>query len=116
MSFTNHILDARDISTAFYLGQGPAETPDIRHILPMARSVPSVRCAVAASAACHLANRLEDNQLKRQSLHLRLKATKLLRAKLKSEGDLPDLACLACMLLLAQLDVRDTYTAVCGPC
>ncbi|KIV82574.1 hypothetical protein PV11_04675 [Exophiala sideris] len=96
---------ARDISTAFFLGQGPAETPDIRHILPMARSIPSVRCAVAASAACHLANRLEDDQLKRQSLHLRLKATELLRAKLKSEGDLPDLACLASMLLLAQLDV-----------
>lgn len=71
----------------------------------MIRSVPSVRCAVAATAACHIANRLEDEQLKRQSLHLRLKATELLREELKGYPDGPDLTCLVCMLLLAQLDV-----------
>ncbi|KFZ09959.1 hypothetical protein V501_05402 [Pseudogymnoascus sp. VKM F-4519 (FW-2642)] len=96
---------AREISEAFYLGHGPVETPYTRHVLPMLRSVPSVRCAVAATAACHIANRLEDDQMKRQSLHLRLKATELLREELKGYPDGPDLTCLVCMLLLAQLDV-----------
>lgn len=103
---------AREISEAFYLGHGPVETPYTRHILPMIRSVPSVRCAVAATAACHLANRLEDDQLKRQSLHLRVRATELLRVELESYTDGPDLACLVSMLLLAQLDVRVTHHSV----
>lgn len=106
LSSVNNILDAREISEAFYLGHGPVETPYTRHILPMIRSVPSVRCAVAATASSHLANRLEDDQLKRQSLHLRVRATELLRAELESYPDGPDLACLVSMLLLAQLDVR----------
>ncbi|KFY16725.1 hypothetical protein V492_01133 [Pseudogymnoascus sp. VKM F-4246] len=101
----DHVLDAREISEAFYLGHGPAETPYTRHVLPMIRSVPSVRCAVAATAACHIANRREDDQLKRQSLHLRLKATELLRMELKDLPNGPDLTSLLCMLLLAQLDV-----------
>ncbi len=108
MSPTDHDLDARDIDEAFYLGHGPVDTPYTSYILPMIRNVPSVRCAVAASAACHIANRLEDDQLKRQSLHLRLQATELLREELKGYPDGPDLACLVCMLLLAQLDVRIT--------
>ncbi|KFY34747.1 hypothetical protein V494_06501 [Pseudogymnoascus sp. VKM F-4513 (FW-928)] len=102
---TDHVLDAREISEAFYLGHGPAETPYTRHVLPMIRSVPSVRCAVAATAACHIANRREDDQLKRQSLHLRLKATELLRMELEDLPNGPDLTSLLCMLLLAQLDV-----------
>jgi hypothetical protein len=80
----------------------------------MTRNSPSVRCAVAASSACHLANRLEDDQLKIQSLHLRLKSTELLRVELESCPDGPDLACLVCMLLLAQLDVRSNFHPVCG--
>ena len=67
-----------------------------------------MRCVVAATAACHLAHRLTHDQLHRRSLHLRLKATELLRRDLEDSLDGPDLACLLCMLLLAQLDVRIT--------
>lgn len=74
----------------------------------MTRTIPSIRCVVAATAACHLANRLADAQLHRQSIHLRLKATELLRAELDNGTDGPDLARLLCMLLLAQLDVCTT--------
>ncbi|KAF2670968.1 hypothetical protein BT63DRAFT_453340 [Microthyrium microscopicum] len=95
----------RELSTAFYLGKGPEDTPYASHILPLVRSVPSVRCAVAALASCHLGNRLDEDQLKIQSLQLRLKATELLREDLMSAGDEYNLACLACMLLLAQLDL-----------
>jgi len=112
LSVAYHILDAREISEAFYLGHGPVETPYTRHILPMIRSVPSVRCAVAATAAGHLANRLDDDQLKRHSLHLRVRATELLRVELESYADGPDLACLVSMLLLAQLDVCATQLSV----
>lgn len=107
----NLILDVREISTAFYLGSGPAETPYTRYILPMTRSVRSVRCAVAASTACHLANRLEDEHLKSFSLHLRLRATELLRMELEKDSKQPELASLVCMLLLAQLDVH-TYLPI----
>lgn len=72
----------------------------------MTRTIPSIRCVVAATAACHLANRLADNQLHRRSLHLRLKATEFLRGELGNGPSGPDLACLLCMLLLAQLDER----------
>ncbi|KEF57383.1 uncharacterized protein A1O9_05300 [Exophiala aquamarina CBS 119918] len=96
---------ALEISAAFNLGNGPVETPCSHHILPMTRAIPSMRCVVAATAACHLANRFADDRLHRRSLHLRLKATELLRAELESGPDGPDLARLLCMLLLAQLDV-----------
>ena len=80
----------------------------------MTRAIPSIRGVVAATAACHLANRLEDDQLHRRSLHLRLKATELLRAELENGPDEPDLARLLCMLLLAQLDVCITrYFWIC---
>lgn len=71
----------------------------------MTQNIPSVRCAVAASASCHLANRLQNNALKTQSLQLRLNATELLRHQLKNDSEDPDLGDLACMMLLAQLDV-----------
>ncbi|KAF2120267.1 fungal-specific transcription factor domain-containing protein [Lophiotrema nucula] len=95
----------RELSAAFYLGYGPAETPYTCHILPMTRSIPFVRCAVAALASCHLANRLDDDLLRRQSLHLRVESMESLRANLKSGDDGLDLGRLACMLLLAQLDL-----------
>lgn len=97
--------DAIEISAAFYLGHGPIDTPCTSHILPMTGDVPSVRCAVAASAACHLGNRLDNDHLKQQSLHLRLNATECLRAELWANPNGPDLSGLVCMLLLAQLDV-----------
>lgn len=93
LSAANNNLDDRRLSTAFYIGYGPAETHDTCHVLPITQNIPSVRCAVAATAACHLANRLDDDQLKRQSLHLRLKATELLRAGLNSDPDRPELTC-----------------------
>jgi len=71
----------------------------------MAEQIPSVRYAIAASASCHLANRLGNDVLKRQSLQFRVKATELLRQRLRSEGQAPELGSLASMLLLAQLDV-----------
>jgi hypothetical protein len=104
-SAANHIPDAHEISAAFNLGNGPVETPCSHHILPMTRAIPSIRCVVAATSACHLANRLADDRLQRRSLHLRLKATELLRAELENSTDGPDLARLLCMILLAQLDV-----------
>lgn len=99
----NNSIDARGLSRAFYIGYGAAETFDTCLVLPMTRNIPYVRCVVAATAATHLANRLGNEQLKRQSLHLRLKATELLRAGLNNDPEGPGLAC---MLLLAQLDVR----------
>lgn len=104
----NHIPDAHEINAAFNLSNGPVETPCSHHILPMTRAIPSIRCVVAATSACHLANRLADDQLHRRSLHLRLKATELLRAELENSNAGPDLARLLCMLLLAQLDVCTT--------
>ena len=97
--------DAREISMAFYLGRGPAETPYTQHILPMANSVPCVRYAVAATASCHIGNKLQNNALRVQSLRLRLTATKALRQQLQNPGEVVDISDLACMVLLAQLDV-----------
>ena len=105
----NHIVDVQEISTAFYLGLDPAESSSTGHILLATRVIPSVRYVVAATASSHLANRLGDEQLQRRSLHLRVRATELLRAELESKSDYgggPDVARLLCMVLLAQLDVR----------
>jgi hypothetical protein len=100
------LLDAREISTAFYLGHGPARTPYTQHILPMARNVPCIRYAVGATASCHIGNRLQDHKLKLQSLHLRLEAIQALRQQLRNDMEETDISNIACMVLLAQLDVR----------
>jgi hypothetical protein len=102
---TDYELDDREISTAFHVGHGPVEIPYASHILPMTRTIPAVRWAVAALASCHIANRLDDAQLKRQSLQLRVRASQLLRWQLMSRDDGSEVGCLAAMLLLAQLDV-----------
>ncbi|CAI7602582.1 unnamed protein product [Penicillium pancosmium] len=96
---------AREISTAFYLGDGPAQTPYTQHILPMAKNVPCIRYAVGATASCHIGNRLQDNNLKMQSLHLRLEAMKALRKQLRNDINETDISSIACMVLLAQLDL-----------
>ncbi|KAJ5984724.1 hypothetical protein N7481_006823 [Penicillium waksmanii] len=96
---------AREISTAFYLGHGPAQTPYTQHILPMAKNVPCIRYAVGATASCHIGNRFQDNKLKMQSLHLRLEATKALRQQLRNDIEETDISSIACMVLLAQLDL-----------
>jgi hypothetical protein len=100
------LVDAREISTAFYLGYGPARTPYTQHILPMARNVPCIRYAVGATASCHIGNRLQDSKLKMQSLHLRLEAIQALRQQLRNDTEETDISSIACMVLLAQLDVR----------
>jgi hypothetical protein len=71
----------------------------------MAQKIPSVRYAVAALALSHMANRLEDESLKDQSLCFRIKATQLLRERLGAGHKGPDIGSLACMSLLAQLAV-----------
>ncbi|OOQ87342.1 hypothetical protein PEBR_17920 [Penicillium brasilianum] len=96
---------ARELSRAFYLGHGPARTPYTRHILPMAKNVPCIRYAVGAIASCHIGNRLQDNELKMQSLHLRLVATQALRQQLGNDIEGTDISSIACMVLLAQLDL-----------
>jgi hypothetical protein len=100
------LIDERDISTAFYLGHGPAETPYTHYILPMAKNVPCIRYAAAATASCHMGNRLQDKRLRMQSLHLRLEATQTLRQQLGNDTQETDISLIACMILLAQLDVR----------
>ena len=105
MCHNSWLADERDISTAFYLGHGPAETPYTQYILPMAKNVHYIRYAVAATASCHLGNRLEDKVMKMQSLHLRLEATQALRQQLGNGAQERDVSLIACMVLLAQLDV-----------
>ncbi|KAJ5377364.1 uncharacterized protein N7496_004773 [Penicillium cataractarum] len=96
---------AREISTAFYLGHGPARTPYTQLILPMVKNVPCIRYAVGATASCHIANRLQDKKLKMQSLYLRLQATEALRQQLRNDTEEADISSIACMVLLAQLDL-----------
>lgn len=106
LGHSSWLIDERDISTAFYLGHGPAETPYTHHILPMARNVPCIRYAVAATSSCHIGNKLQDKRLRMQSLHLRLEATQALRQQLRDDTQETDISLIACMILLAQLDVR----------
>ncbi|KAJ5347047.1 uncharacterized protein N7506_000300 [Penicillium brevicompactum] len=96
---------ARELSTAFYLGNGPARTPYTQYILPMTKSVPCIRYAVGATASCHIGNRLQDKKLKMQSLQLRLDATQALRQQLRNDIEETDISSIACMVLLAQLDL-----------
>jgi hypothetical protein len=98
-------LDDRELSTVFYLGYGPADSPYAYHILPMAEQMLPIRFAVAATASCHAANRLSSDHLRRQSLRLRVKATELLRQRLSGGSQAADLVSLASIMLLAQLDV-----------
>lgn len=98
-------LDAHEISTAFYLGPGTATTPYTQYILPMTQNVSSVRYVVAATASCHIGNKMQDDALKTQSLQLRVEATEALRRQLGNGRQEPDISGLACILFLAQLDV-----------
>lgn len=72
----------------------------------MAKNVPCIRYAVAATASCHIGNKLQDRRLRMQSLHLRLEATQALRQQLRKAAQQTDISLIACMILLAQLDVR----------
>ena len=72
----------------------------------MVKNVPCIRYAVGATASCHIANRLQDKNLKMQSLYLRLQATEALRQQLRNDIEETGISSIACMVLLAQLDVR----------
>lgn len=72
----------------------------------MAKNVPCIRYAVAATASCHMGNRLQNKRFKIQSLQLRLEATQALRQQLINDAEQTDISLIACMILLAQLDVR----------
>ena len=87
-----------------YLGSSPVESPYVQFVLPLIPEIAPLRYAVAASAACHWAARIQDAELERQSLRLRLEATKALRQRLKSKHS-TDYGSLASMMMLAQLDV-----------
>ncbi|KAI9150787.1 Beauvericin cluster-specific repressor BEA4 [Paramyrothecium foliicola] len=100
-----HCTHIEDLSTVFYLGNGPSDNPLFRYVLPLVDNVPPVRYAIAASASCHLAARTLDEALERKSLQLRVRATHLLRQKLRDQSEAPDQSILASILMLAQLDM-----------
>jgi hypothetical protein len=102
------MTDAHELSTVFYLGSTPTESPYSLYIIPMARTVLPLRYTIAASASCHLATRFRDDALETQSRELRLKAVELLRERLGSELLSTDFGTLASMLMMAQLDVGGT--------
>lgn len=97
------LSDDQELSTKFFLGTGPADSPYTRHILPMTESMQPIRYAVAATASCHAANRLCNERLALQGLQLGLKASRLLRESLHNQA--ADSVSLASIMLLAQLDV-----------
>lgn len=100
--------DIQELSSIFYLGTGPSDNPMFLYVLPLIRSVPPIRYAIAASASCHLAARTSDQALEKKSLYLRVHATHLLRDMLRDPCPVSDQTILASMLMLAQLDVSHT--------
>ncbi|QPC67981.1 hypothetical protein HYE67_010212 [Fusarium culmorum] len=94
-----------DLSTIFFLGNGPSENPMFHYVLPLVDSVPPIRFALAGSASCHIAAKISDELLEQKSLRLRLHATHLLREMLQSPNAAIDQTILASILMLAQLDM-----------
>ncbi|UZP35164.1 hypothetical protein NXS19_002980 [Fusarium pseudograminearum] len=94
-----------DLSTIFFLGNGPSENPMFHYVLPLVDSVPPIRFALAGSASCHIAAKTSDELLERKSLRLRLHATHLLREMLQTPNVATDQTILASILMLAQLDM-----------
>ncbi|KAH8801468.1 fungal-specific transcription factor domain-containing protein [Xylogone sp. PMI_703] len=96
---------AHELSTVFYLGATPADSPYALYIIPMAKEVLPLRYAIAASASSHLATRLGGDGLEMRSRVLRLKAIELLRSRLQCKEVSTDFGTLASMLMMAQLDL-----------
>ncbi|CAG1997739.1 unnamed protein product [Fusarium graminearum] len=94
-----------DLSTIFFLGNGPSENPMFHYVLPLIDSVPPIRFALAGSASCHIAAKTSDELLEQKSLRLRLHATHLLREMLQKPNTATDHTILASILMLAQLDM-----------
>lgn len=106
------ISDIADLSTIFFLGNGPSENPMFHYVLPLVNTVPPIRFALAGSASCHIAARNSDEALERKSLRLRVHATYLLREMLQSPITATDQVILASILMLAQLDVSTASPGV----
>ncbi|KIW14562.1 hypothetical protein PV08_07346 [Exophiala spinifera] len=96
---------AHELSSVFYLGATPTESPYLLHVIPLTREVLPLRYAVAASAACHLAARRRDDVLETQSRELRLKAVSLLRSRLGDKKLSTDFGTLASIVMMVQLDL-----------
>lgn len=105
LTLTLTLTDAHELSSVFYLGTTPTESPYMLHVIPLTREVLPLRYAVAASAACHLAARRRDDGLETQSRELRLEAVRLLRSRLERKELSTDFGTLASMIMMAQLDV-----------
>jgi hypothetical protein len=75
------------------------------YVLPLVDTVPPIRYALAASAACHTAARDSDETLDRKSLSLRVQATHLMRERLEDPSLTTYETMLPSILMLAQLDV-----------
>lgn len=103
------VLDARELSSVFYLATDASTNPYFQHILPLSTSVAPLRFAIASSAACHLAVRLNDRDLESRGLHLRIEATNLLRKRLGNLDPAQAAGSLASILMLAQLDVSKKW-------
>ncbi|KAH6969331.1 fungal-specific transcription factor domain-containing protein [Fusarium avenaceum] len=101
--FVQHYI--ADLSSIFFLGNGPSENPMFHYVLPLINTVPPIRFALAGSASCHIAARNSDEALERKSLRLRVHATHLLREMLQSPIKATDQVILASILMLAQLDM-----------
>lgn len=77
-----------------------------QYVLPLVDTVPPIRYALAASAACHTAARNSDRALDQKSLSLRVHATSLMRERLLDQSLTTLDTMIPSILMLAQLDVR----------
>ncbi|KIW68114.1 hypothetical protein PV04_04081 [Phialophora macrospora] len=95
-----------DLSTIPYLGSNPEKSPYLLYVYPLTDRVLPLRYALAASAACHLASRFQNDALKAKGSEWHLKATELLRQRLQSRASSPvDLGTLMSILMMAQTDM-----------
>lgn len=98
----------KDLSSIFFLGDGQSRNPMFDYVLPLLSTVPSVRYAIAGSAACHIAAQASDRELDERSLSLRVLATQSLATRFQDASLAAHPHTLAGILMLAQLDVRQT--------
>jgi hypothetical protein len=94
------------LSAIPYLGSNPEKSPYLLYVYPLTDRVLPLRYALAASAACHLACRFQNDALQAKSSEWHLKATELLRQRLQSSASPADLGTLMSILMMAQTDVR----------
>ncbi|KAH8174078.1 fungal specific transcription factor domain-containing protein [Sarocladium implicatum] len=95
----------KDLSSIFFLGDGQSRNPMFDYVLPLLDTVPSIRYAIAGSAACHIAAQASDKDLDETSLSLRVLATQSLATRFKDPVLAAHPQTLAAILMLAQLDM-----------